>query len=85
MNHTPGPWTLHAKHISGAYQITGAKGGALRIATITNAPNDQANALLIAAAPELLAALEYVVGFYDEWETSPVCNKARAAIANAKG
>lgn len=55
---TPAPWLLHDKQSNGAYQITGEKEGSLRIATITNSPNDQANARLIAAAPELLGALE---------------------------
>lgn len=58
MKHTPAPWVMHAKSISGAYQITGATDGSLRIATVTNAPNDEANARLIAAAPELLEALK---------------------------
>lgn len=49
--------------------------------------NSEANACLIAAAPELLEALELLVG-WEETGTpvSEVCfSKARAAIAKAKG
>jgi hypothetical protein len=50
-------------------------------------PTTQANARLIAAAPELLAALEYA---FREQNTSGALSmecwdRARAAIANAKG
>lgn len=52
-----------------------------------------ADAALIAAAPELLAALEEVLpyvnkdGYGYEFEEGecPVCDRARAAIAKAKG
>jgi hypothetical protein len=52
-------------------------------------PNAAANARLIAAAPELLAALEDLLGEFDENEvgagTSVRIGKARAAIARARG
>jgi hypothetical protein len=48
----------------------------------------EANARLIAAAPELLAALEYALEFLQDWEDvsgAPYARKARAAIAKATG
>jgi len=47
-----------------------------------------ANARLIAAAPDLLAALEYALEFLQDWEDltgEPYARKARAAIAQARG
>ncbi len=50
--HTPGPWALHADHaINGGHQIWGDGCLVADVAT-------DANARLIAAAPDLLAALE---------------------------
>lgn len=83
--HTPGPWTHHA----GAYfdTITAANG-----TVIVSAEIDAANAPLIAAAPELLAALKAVT-----YELGTICNRrlttdeqialeaARAVIAKAEG
>ena len=56
--HTPGPWKVNDKTLSGAYQISDNKSGSLRICTVTNAPNDEANARLIAAAPDMLNAMK---------------------------
>lgn len=57
---TTGPWIAIDKSVGGAFQIIPSPNdpGDLRIATVTNAPNDLANARLIAAAPELYEALE---------------------------
>jgi transaldolase len=72
------------------YSITCRKFG-VHSATIANIPNRKtisdeerkANALLIAAAPDLLMALEAVVqGVPDTWEG---VQKARRAIAKAYG
>jgi len=47
----------------------------------------EADALLIAAAPELLAALTEIIGAYSFYfkESNPWGDKARAAIAKATG
>ena len=84
MSHTPGPWTA-SEH--GAY--TDYKGNNivilgddLRIAVVLGPDTDetQANARLIAAAPDLLEALEALLeGDFN------VAEKARLAIAKAKG
>ena len=70
MSHTPGPWKV-AENLFGntaSYEVyanvetKSGKGGYTRICQIT--PRDQkANARLIAAAPELLEALEKCLGF----------------------
>ena len=70
MSHTPGPWKV-AENLFGntaSYEVyanvetKSGKGGYTRICQIT--PRDQkANARLIAAAPEMLEALENCLGF----------------------
>lgn len=76
--HTPGPWKVgHTS--SGQYQIT---------PNAMSAVERCANARLIAAAPELLAALELLVSetsYYDGWKEKIVVKNARAALANATG
>lgn len=89
--HTPGPWEAHFEE---AYYVTGPDRG--RVAMMLNlkgahglggrrtGEESAANARLIAAAPELLAALECLCSFdkpliQEDWDN------ARAAIAKAKG
>lgn len=54
MNHTPGPWQVPDDNHVGVY---GGDEQTL-IATVARTPDRIANARLIAAAPELLAALK---------------------------
>jgi len=101
MSHTPGPWGV--KHQYNVFGITG--GAEMCIAACGGGcdtmrdPEEQhqemvANALLIAAAPELLAACEALV----DWQDTPVSSAAasgmslleairlaREAIVRAKG
>ena len=75
MSHTPGPWTVEQTptrlmiHAHGRY-IADAAGTS---STICDAEQRQANAHLIAAAPELLEALRAFVAWCDEndWGTMP--------------
>lgn len=60
--HLPGPWRLVANLILGPAKPNGDR---TVIATIGARPFDEANGLLIAAAPELLEALEEMVREYD--------------------
>jgi len=81
MTHTPGPWEVERGSSSGAVWITST-------ANIFIGGNAEANTLLIAAAPELLEALEFMVAhnpvvFADA--EREIYAKARAAIAKAKG
>jgi hypothetical protein len=72
--HTPGPWELRGLRL-----VTDKHG-------VVIAENVSANARLIAAAPELLAALEYIVGWNSHaWNTETARDLARAAIAKARG
>lgn len=93
IKHTPGPWTV--EHHGGPWHIFGANDE--RVGTYsTSAPAStaeqwdvsQANARLIAAAPELLAALESIVEDIhpNVGGTQGVIRKvAAAAIAKATG
>lgn len=101
--HTPGPWTIAHSTISWwikapSDQSGQLAGGALPADTwhMTREQRREstamANARLIAAAPEMLAALEAIEaapawGAPDRWETTPteVRVLARAAIAKARG
>jgi hypothetical protein len=94
-NPTPGPWTL--KNFGGP-QISGPEGYAVctmwgAISASELAGQDLANARLIAAAPDLLAALEALVEGVDRLLGKPEpyeCDDgalaaARAAILKATG
>lgn len=97
--HTPGPWqtdrnNVHAGQIA---TIHHCKGNDWIEVWSTNWPEDEdtqeANARLIAAAPELLAALEILVSQYDSSSdftmggnlTNEGFLLGRAAIEKAKG
>lgn len=66
-NHTPGPWILSPNHafVDRVYvpEFGVELGGVVRIAHVANADGDrEANAHLIAAAPELLEAGKALLG-----------------------
>lgn len=88
--HTPGPWGLDGNLIEGP--------DGERVACITaysrRTPKQKANARLIAAAPEMLAALQAVLAEIegpdrphstDSWLPSHLAHQVRAAIAKAEG
>lgn len=84
VEHTPGPWTLQLSRTEG-YVMQGK----FCIAALGDcaAPRD-ANARLIAAAPELLDALQAMVDHYGPDHStlqSTPWDRARAAIAKARG
>ena len=89
--HTPGPWTNDPA--DGALVDARVNGRLVAIAEVFHCDTDEsreANARLIAAAPDLLAALEQVMGCItgDNIERIhlPVyLDNARAAIRKAKG
>ena len=89
--HTPGPWRVVDSWND--YMVEGQNGeeiiwqdGPHNTPTI-----NKANARLIAAAPDLLEALESMLQSFlitqslDDYPIDAPCNKARAAIAKAKG
>ena len=86
--HTPGPWGL-SKHIE-----VWVNAGPVHVATIPRAWDadwSEANAYLIAAAPDLLTHLVRVVSQFNALENNLseadilVIGEARAAIAKATG
>ena len=93
--HTPGPWIVHSYTVTVGSFNKGKDVGPIgrAVCTVIGAfeqssigDEAQANATLIAAAPDLLAALEAMLDDGDvcevmgaEWEAS-----ARAAIAKAR-
>ena len=89
--HTPGPWT----HIPGGFTIKAPSDhhSFQLIASLSTGMKTrsevEANARLIAAAPDLLEALQTIAGYLDD---TAACNSdkamastARAAIAKATG
>jgi hypothetical protein len=86
--HTPGPWRADcggSGNQRGGFSVTAANDGVVicgRMGWPHCADESEANARLIAAAPDLLAACKALVeGEYD----APVMPMARAAIAKAEG
>ena len=87
MSHIPGPWEVFNSH-TGLWVMDSAEQGA--ICKIEWCLEDEANARLIAAAPELLAALKRMWLYFGvrcdgtprDWT---VWREARAAIDKAEG
>ena len=83
--HTPGPWYIDCQNESatiGYRAIVDNEG----YTVCEPSPMGQANARLIVAAPDLLAALQSFCGVYEGQDDVPrYVQKARAAIAKATG
>lgn len=89
--HTPGPWRYckeNGSPTTGQHMIAGGKPGYLAEVRDCGSGDVEANARLIAAAPELLEALEFLVGCVSHGYTNDdakAISNARAAIAKATG
>jgi hypothetical protein len=83
MSHTPGPWRPVA--VAGGWDGVTPKRSSLAICHLVE--NNPGNAVLIAAAPDLLEACEEMLAAIDrECGVNPSnFPKARAAIRKAKG
>lgn len=87
IKHTPGPWRIHKvrQNLWIDDVVTGNP-----IAAVRHGRKEEVHARLIAAAPELLLALSWLVGLEDERpsdydDQKPLAlGAARAAIAKAK-
>ena len=87
--HTPGPWTLNEFTAC----IKGPDSAILAMICNTTGddagkgpkPVSEANARLIAAAPELLAALKRAVDIFDELGEDKVRDSLQAVIDKAEG
>lgn len=89
--HTPGPW-WRALGADGVYEVGAGDEVLARVQRrevsfgFKAGGSDEANARLIAAAPELLAALEDLIAPYNMSEDYQAkIDRARAAIKKAKG
>jgi hypothetical protein len=86
--HTSGPWVITHSPLNG-YRVSDKTGWG--VAVVLKDTNDEANARLIAAAPEMLEALEMADELIDQLVIDNTDNyaeeraKIRAAIATAKG
>ena len=95
--HTPGPWTMHPRFDDGAEVCAIAPVAWCSVASTVGSSGDQsidaaearANARLIAAAPDLLRALEAAICDHFDFEDGRLSGNTvatiRAAIAKAKG
>ena len=84
MAHTPGPWCANQDCI----EIDGPEGPRdVTLAVVLQPDNAAADARLIAAAPDLLAACEELLVYLGDWDDmeNDTCAAARKAIAKAKG
>ena len=84
--HTPGPWAIYVNAPSDVVIRKMSKDG-YELCAIARVSSGYANAHLIAAAPELLEALDAALKLIELVMPidGDVTRKARAAIAKAKG
>lgn len=85
ISHTPGPWTLAGGRViettSGEFAVNRTTGDGWR-----RSPRElDANARLVAAAPELLEALRRCADRLGDMDCGDELDAARAAIAKAEG
>ena len=85
---TEGPWELREDDMGGVSALIYPQGSEYPVAAVTgyhaSAGQRLPNARLIAAAPELLMALEHALAWHDEGAPIPTwVYEAQAAIAKA--
>ena len=85
--HTPGPWLRDGDRVYTLHKLAHVEASRwnAQVRPSVGCPPDEAdaNARLIAAAPELLEALKWTARALDK--EHPAAIKARAAIAKAEG
>ena len=82
-NHTPGPWTIADGESSRVYLINHGRDAIGEI--VFSEARRPADARLIAAAPALLSALEYVLADCNAELSAETAAIVQAAINTAKG
>lgn len=88
--HTPGPWIAGDDEDSDFYLVGPHDGDGIVYQPVVKL-HDEANALLIAAAPELLGALQFIAGqsmsMYGSYANmiEKLQDTARSAISKATG
>ena len=85
--HTPGPWAVSGREINGPIDTGVIVARIPEWGILADAPDPgRANARLIAAAPDLLAALEAVAEFWAGGDVPAELDaQMRAALAKARG
>ena len=89
--HTPSPWAIDPKSIGIAngpphrYTVYELRGGPDICDSVAASREVEANARLMAAAPSLLAALEWARDALYDYGDSSVIRDVEAAIAAARG
>ena len=90
--HTPGPWTVDPRTLAVYAPDRHGHAAAVRVAecgrTLLPAAEIHANAALVAAAPDLLAALQWALSQIEDSldpDHETALESARAAIARATG
>lgn len=83
--HTPGPWFVECDMIRAMVDGESQAVASTNIMPARNYPNREANARLIAAAPELLLLLRECVDDMENDLDVRTAVRARAAIAKATG
>lgn len=86
MTHTPGPWTTYTTKTSHVV-MAGHRMDGTTIANVRyKGQEDEANADLIAAAPDMRQALLDLVNWYDmdEGDLRPLMNAARVVLARVE-
>ena len=83
--HTTGPWNIRDDEEDGVVSIVGSSQIVIaRVRTATVEPGDE-NARLIAAAPDLLEALQLLLIVVDAPDDDPDIVRAKNAVAKATG
>lgn len=90
--HTQGPWAVHYHESTDTYTIyvAGRSWECWAVAYVGDCIQDEDNARLIAAAPEMLKALKSLIALHDHTDPEGLFRglediRARAAIAKAEG
>lgn len=83
--HTPAPWHHGGDSHNGQGILGREHGFYICLIPDESEPEQIANAALICAAPDLLAALEDLRASVQKWAPQIDQSRARAAIAKAKG
>ena len=91
LKHTPAPWKFNFESVDPEWAVVTTNGGSV-IANVNSCGLQESNARLIAAAPELLEALENALGLIEmliddktRFNYFKVVCDGKAAIAKAKG
>jgi len=84
MTHTPGPWTFSDEYVI-AKETVIADPYCMATRGQSDEGEMEANASLIAAAPDMLEALEEVASYLDKEDSESLVETVNEAITKARG